>query len=238
MSTAQPARAPISRPASIEVRYLDEAGKPRAMGYRAAGAKDEGDAGGRRGTEGRQGETLELRLRWFGVHHALLLILCIWWDAIFIRTGIPRLILDYGARVAVQGLDPGGPKLVFVLLALLAYSAMCAGVTYYTLAGLLNRTRVVVDGERLTVRHGPVPWSPRRVVDTRTIQRFRVERVTEYRPGSTYDLNAVLAGGSTVRLLRRTTRVHARFAEQVLSDHLGLAESPPSTAKAVSSASS
>ncbi|AKT44005.1 PH domain-containing protein [Chondromyces crocatus] len=207
MSPVPPARTPVAWPAGIEVRYLDAAGRPREEGDGAA-ARDGG---------------VVLRLRWFGLHHVLLLILCIWWDSILVRVQVPALIGEYyGRAVELMG-RPGGLRSLFVLLALLAYGAMCVGVSYYTVAGLLNHTEITATAERLTIRHGPIPWRGRRTIEVRRIRQFRIERVPGPRGGNSYDLHALLVDGPSVGVVHRVSKAHARFLEHVLGSHLDLA---------------
>ena len=50
----------------------------------------------------------------------------------------------------------GTPLIAFLLP--IAHVAVGVGLTYYTLTRLMNRTRIEVSRDELTIRHGPLPW--------------------------------------------------------------------------------
>lgn len=95
---------------------------------------------------------------------------------------------------------------MFALAALLFLAAVGAGVTYVLTAYLVNRTSIRVDGARVSVRHGPLPWFGARDVLRADIDRVFCEKYDRgddeagWEPQMTYNVMLRLKGGATLRL--------------------------------------
>jgi hypothetical protein len=176
------------------------------------------------------GSDLRIRWRWWTPVALFLLFFCVAWDSF--------LVFWYA-----MALGKGGPPGDFQWIAIvfpIAHVAVGVGLTYVTLALLLNRTTVRVSGGRLTVRHGPIPWGGNGAWDAHDIEQLYCA------PGSSglrrmahsarhahhgamgvghYDLCALLRDGTMVRLLRNIAELdHAVFLEQKLEEFLGIAD--------------
>ncbi len=104
--------------------------------------------------------SLRISWRWFTEQHVLLLLCCLCWNGF--------LVLWYGNVRGFRGHVVGWGAVLFPLL----HVAAGVWLTYTTLSGLVNRTKVeLTTSERpgsyrnpsavtgkLAVRHGPIPW--------------------------------------------------------------------------------
>jgi hypothetical protein len=155
---------------------------------------------------------LEVSWRWFSVVHIFLVFFCVVWDSF--------LIFWYSAVISVEG--AAWIMAVFPL----AHVAVGLGLTYFTIAGFLNRTRLCASHEQLSVAHGPLPWFGARVLPAASIgQLYSRELVTQTRSGTqrSYELQAIEKSGRQLRLLRGLGEVEqALWLEQELERFLGL----------------
>jgi hypothetical protein len=104
------------------------------------------------------------------------------------------------------------------------------GLTYGTLAGFLNHTRISAGPARLAIEHGPLPWLGDKVLDpARVEQLYCLERRREHKGtvSYTYDLHARLRDGRGQKLVGGLTSAEqAAFLEQQLEALLGIADQP------------
>jgi hypothetical protein len=108
----------------------------------------------------------------------------------------------------------------------LGHVAVGLGLTYYTLAGFLNRTRIHADRGEVSIRHGPLPWFGNRTIRavdleqlycTRHVSRSRNSRTVTFR------VNAATRGGRKIKLLSGIAEEdQALFIEQELEQHLNI----------------
>ena len=153
--------------------------------------------------------------RWFGPKAFLFVFFTVFWDGV--------------VAVFVAGIIKGAiplPVLAFISLHL----AVGVGVAYYTLALFINRTAVEVDGDRLRVTHGPLPWPGNRDLGTGELQQlWSRERISRSKNGTsvTYEVHAALKSGSVVQLLTGLDAPEqALFVEQQLESRLGIRDAP------------
>ena len=107
-------------------------------------------------------DQLQLVRRWFTPGLFFLLFFCIAWDGF--------LVFWYSMAFGVGGGMPGPGKWLFVLFPI-AHVAVGVGLTYFVIAGFLNRTVVTVTRESIQVRHFPVPWRGNKTVDLNEIDQ-------------------------------------------------------------------
>lgn len=157
------------------------------------------------------GPELTLTRRWYSPKFIFLVVFCAIWNGF--------LVTWYTLVTA------GGAPLVFKLFPLI-HVAVGVGLSYFTLCGFLNKTRIVVSGESLRVRHGPLPWPGSREVPTRELaQLFTVEKISRTKNGESrdYQVQARTRGGGDVKLLTGLPEVEqALFIEQQLEAYLGI----------------
>jgi len=161
------------------------------------------------------GHELRVVRRWFTPAILFLVFFCIAWDSF--------LIFWYGIALTTEA-----PWLMVVFP--VAHVAVGVGLTYYTLATLLNKTQLQVAGGVLSVTHGPVPWKGNVQLAASDIEQvFCTEKLTssESQESRTYRVNAMLVSGRKVELMSDLTEAdQALYIEQILEDHLGIVDRP------------
>jgi hypothetical protein len=114
----------------------------------------------------------------------------------------------------------------------LLFAAVAIVLTYGTLTRWVNRTRIIVDRETVTVRHGPLPWLGNKKLEASTCRQFyrnEVEHRGKGGPTRTYEVCALTRDGRIVKLLdglSGLTSDQAFFIAQQLEEYLGLRGSP------------
>jgi predicted Zn finger-like uncharacterized protein len=162
------------------------------------------------------GSGVRLSYRWFTWVAVLLTVFCVAWDSF--------LIVRYSTAFKAGAPLPTG---IFAI----PLVAVGVGLTYTVLALYLNRTVLVVNDGRLTVRHGPIPWPGRRDVDLSELEQlFCEENMTRGRNGAvsySYTVNCLLKGERRVSLLSSLPdRQKALFVEQLVEGYLGIEDRP------------
>ncbi|MET0398886.1 MAG: hypothetical protein ABW277_18990 [Longimicrobiaceae bacterium] len=135
------------------------------------------------------GGRVTFRHRWFSPKFLFLVFFCVFWDGF--------LVFWYTLAIA------GDAPLVFKLFPLI-HVTVGAVLTYYTIAGFVNTTTVMLDRGHLSVRHGPLPWPGKLDVDTsRFRQLYCEEKVSRGKNGVsyTYDLKAVMSDGERRKIV-------------------------------------
>ncbi|MBI5548477.1 MAG: hypothetical protein HY901_31735 [Deltaproteobacteria bacterium] len=166
-----------------------------------------------------QGSTLSIEWRWFTLAAIFLIFFCCFWDGF--------LVLWYGLSFS------SGEAPAMMLLFPLIHVAIGAGLSWYTLALLINRTRLEVGSGMLRVRHSPLPWPGNRELSATSIEQlYCVEVVHRGKNGTsyTYDLMAVLRTGTKpLKLIGRLEKPEqALFLEQRIESFLGIEDRPVS----------
>jgi len=153
--------------------------------------------------------------RWFSPKVLGLLLFCAVWDGF--------LVVWIAAAFASEAPIP---MLLFSIL----HVAVGAAVTYSTLAGLVNRTRIDIDPMSFSIRHGPLPWRGNRTISTLEIdQLYTMEKVHrgKHGPHYSYQLWAKLKGAPDVKLLSGLEdRDQALYIEHVVEDRMRIADRP------------
>ncbi|MBS2023998.1 MAG: hypothetical protein JST92_16465 [Deltaproteobacteria bacterium] len=156
------------------------------------------------------GAVFTLTRRWYSFGAWFLLFFAAFWNGalvLFISSILsgpaPKPVLLFGSLHIAVGLFVG-------------YAAICM---------FLNRTDVSVDGQRLRVRHHPMPWPGQVELDTADVRQLWVkERISRGKTTSySYQLHARLPNGSSKQVLSGlATPELAFFFEQQLEGRLGL----------------
>jgi len=149
--------------------------------------------------------------RWFTPTLFFMVFFCLFWDGF--------LVFWYG--MAIHGGAVG--MLVFPLL----HVGAGVWITYATLAGFVNRTRIAVADGVLSVRHGPLPWRGNREIPTADLAQLYCQEHVGNKGARTYSLNALLNGGEKVGLVRSMPEPdQALYLEHLLEARLGIADVP------------
>ncbi len=163
-----------------------------------------------------EGGALTIRYRWFGLKFIALALFCLFWDGF--------LVFWYGIAITT-GAD------ITMFLGPLAHVAVGVGLTWYVVAGMVNRTTLTVRDGELQIDHGPIPWPGKKRVPTAEIaQLYFVQHVRRGNKGSTtitYQLHMMQTDGVTRKLATGLDDPeYARFLEHRIEHHLGLQDRP------------
>jgi hypothetical protein len=160
-------------------------------------------------------QSARLVQRWFSFKFIFLALFALFWDGF--------LIFWYGAALLAGA---SWIMLVFPLVHL----AVGIGITYYTIAGFINRTVVEVNRETLSVWFEPLPWFGKRKLSTAGVtQLYCKEKIVRHKNGYSiqYVLYAVTAANTQVKLLGGLDDSNtAIFLEQQLERWLKIEDRP------------
>ena len=153
--------------------------------------------------------------RWFSWKYLALLAFCVFWDGF--------LAFWYANAFKTNG--PLAMKLFPVL-----HEAVGLGLTYITIAGFLNRTKITLNTAEMRIRHYPMPWPGNRILPRQELEQlFCEEKLNSGRNGVSYSysLSAVMSGGKKLKLISGLDKPEdALFLEQKLEGYLGITDRP------------
>jgi hypothetical protein len=153
--------------------------------------------------------------RWFSPAYIFVAIFAVAWDA----------FLVFWYTIAASQDAPLVMMLFPIIHVLVGF-----GISYYALAGFLNKTFVLVGEGKLTIQHAPLPWPGSRVLQAAELtQLYSEERVIRSRNGTQlrYQLNAITSENKKVTLLSNLAAPdQVRFLENKLEEYLGIADVP------------
>jgi hypothetical protein len=160
-------------------------------------------------------DTLNITYRWWSAKYLFLIFFCIAWDSF--------LVFWYSMA------SRGAPWIMIVFP--IGHVAVGIGLTYYTIAGFINRTVMSVGPQWLTVTHGPLPWFGNKRINKMQLSQLYAEelRSQSSRGGTSfsYQLNTVLRDNTKLKLLTGLPSPDvARFIEQTVEDHLHIEDTP------------
>lgn len=169
-------------------------------------------------TEGTDADGFHLRFRWYHPGVWFLLFFCIAWDGF--------LVVWYGSALAMAATDAAGPMFLMFVFPL-AHVAVGVGLTWHTLATLLNTTTFTVGRGRLRVSHGPVPWwggvdEPTSRVSQLYVSLSPVRRNKQH----SYRVHALVDGTARELLSGIPDLANARYLERRLEERLGIDDAP------------
>jgi hypothetical protein len=157
-----------------------------------------------------RGSYIEIIRRWFGPHIIFLTAFVIFWDGF--------LVFWYCMAVKSQSLMP----LIFPLL----HVAVGIGLTYYVIAGYLNKTFIKADYMNISIRHRPVPFFGNKTIKSSDVrQLYSKERISHSRSGTSvsFQVQALTHSGKTVKLLSGLeTSEQALYIEQQIERFLNI----------------
>jgi hypothetical protein len=160
-----------------------------------------------------QAGMLRLEHRWFRPSLFFYLLFCIVWN-----TFLVLWYMQAGGKVKIEA--------IFTI----AHVAAGVGLTYWTIAGFVNRTIIGASAHYLTIRHQPLPWPGKQHVAVRDLQQlFCQEHASNLRNDTSvsYSLNAVLQSGRKLVLVKRLPEADlALYLEHALEKHLGITNRP------------
>lgn len=160
-----------------------------------------------------EGADLVITRRWLSWKHLVMLVFCVFWDGL--------LVFWY-----TMAFTKGGPLLMKLFPVL--HVGVGVFLTYSTLAGFLNRTRITLNTLELRIRHYPLPWPGNKVVQRQEIEQLFCEKImhsTRNGISYTYNLQAVKASGGSLKLVTGMDKPEdALFLEQKIEGFLGITD--------------
>lgn len=162
---------------------------------------------------------IEIVRKWFAKKFLFLTPFAIFWDAL--------LIFWYGRLT----MDSPPMAILFPLI----HVGVGVWLTYYVLAGWLNRTHVYVGQGLLGVRHTPLPWPGKMNIETTDIRQLYAKEVTKIhrQPNSVtttstiYEVRAVTRSGRNIKIISELeTQEQAIFVEQQIEKYLRIEDLP------------
>ncbi len=137
----------------------------------------------------------------------------------------------FGASVALWPARFFATEVAYPVL----HACLAVPFLYWCVVNLVNRTRIVLDGATLTLRHGPLPAGRGQDLDLARIGRFLVQRLdTPSKNGgmySSYSLSAEVDGVPVDLVGGLQERDEADYLAQVIEEHLGLTNAAPASPK-------
>jgi hypothetical protein len=153
-----------------------------------------------------------LERSWFQASLFFMVIFCSVWDS----------VLVFWYSVALRGHAPW-----IMVVFPLGHLAVGIGLTYATLCGFVNRTRIAVEGGQLVIRHGPLPWKGNRALEANDLDQLFCEENVSSKGARTYSLSARTKSGEKVVLLKSLPEAdQALYIEQLFEDRLGIVDVP------------
>ena len=161
-----------------------------------------------------KGEGMEIRYRWFGAGTITLLVFALAWNA---------FIIGFAFVIIAEGTPP--QILQFVLFSLL-FVAIGLGSLYAAIAYLRNSTFIHINGDEISVRHGPVYWGKPVAYDPAAISEVRLqERVfwkNQAKKRYVYKILLKMQGGAEKIFLRLEEPGDAKRLGETLADYTGV----------------
>lgn len=126
---------------------------------------------------------LTITWRWYSPKYFVTALICLIWFCL--------LAVVYGVAITDRN--------TFVLVLGALHVALGALMAYGTLGGFLNTTTIRIDGNRLSVRHRPLPWPGNVDYPIAQVRQLYCQQTINRRRSGTYysyDLRALLHDGT------------------------------------------
>jgi len=112
----------------------------------------------------------------------------------------------------------------------LIHVAVGIGLTYYVVAGWLNRTHILIGQGKIAVRHRPVPWIGEKTLEAADLrQLYAKDKVSHSRNDTsvTYEVRAVTRSGRNIELVSGLeSSEQAVYIEQEIEKYLNIEDIP------------
>ncbi len=157
--------------------------------------------------------------RWFHSKYIFFTFFTIVWDGFLIFLYVTRI------RSLLSG-DLGAIEIL-----LFSFFHLVAGIvlTYYTLAGYLNKTIIDVDFDSLTIKNGPLPSPGNKIIPSRTLRQLyvKVDGYYHSRDVMTYGVHAIMDDQRDIELVGwLDAREQALYIEQEIEKALHIEDKP------------
>ncbi|QQE10754.1 hypothetical protein JD969_14775 [Planctomycetota bacterium] len=154
----------------------------------------------------------QITRKWYSHAVFAMLVFVIFWDGF--------LVVWYSMAFS----DADSPLMVKLFSIVLV--AIGLSLTYAVICSFINKTVIRLDTQKLTVKHGPIPWFGNRKISALNIRQLYVKEKVHRGSDSTtysYNLNVITNDDRDIKLLSRIDDPEqARAIEQVLEKQLGI----------------
>lgn len=158
------------------------------------------------------GQGTTISWRWFRAYHVFLVFFCLMWNGFLFSWYF--VALTHETPLAVK---------LFPLL----HTGAGVFITYMTVAGFVNRTRIDVSRDELRIQHGPLPWAGNRTLSGRELSQLYGQEVRGSKGSVSYSLFALDKQRRQVKLLSGLDgKDQVLYLEQALEQRLGIEDSP------------
>ena len=154
----------------------------------------------------KRGTDLTITWSWFNWGLLFLAFFCTLWDGF--------LVFWYMTALSAK------PIVWIALVFPLGHMAVGIGLTYFTLAGFLNKTSIRVTRGRVSVSHGPLPWPGALSIPVSEIEQFFVTEKVGSKGSRSYNLCMLDKNNVRKEFLKLNSEDLAGFIEQALEKHL------------------
>lgn len=156
---------------------------------------------------------LVIRRSWRGPHLWFLLLFCIIWDGF--------LVFWYSAAFG----DPNAP--LIMKLFPIGHVAVGVGLTYYVIAGFVNKTDIRINPVKVSVKSYPMKWFGNKEVGIDDIkQLYTTEKISNNSNNGTsvsYTVNIVTGMGKKLKLVSGLqNKEQGIFIEKKIEEVLGI----------------
>ncbi|MBN1935440.1 MAG: hypothetical protein JW934_12300 [Anaerolineae bacterium] len=161
------------------------------------------------------GDSFAITRRWFSLSTIFLTVFAVFWDG---------FLACFYIMLATPNTNPS------VFLFPLIHVAIGVGLTYYALAGYINKTHIYVDHSTISIRHAPLPSFGNKTIDASDIKQVYVKRhVSHSRRGTsvTFQVCALTHSEKNLKLLSGlSSDEQALFVEQEIEKFLRIENVP------------
>ncbi|MCH6256196.1 hypothetical protein MLD52_06525 [Puniceicoccaceae bacterium K14] len=161
---------------------------------------------------------LVIRRKWFGPQFIFLTVFCVLWDGF--------LVFWYSVALST----PDAP--LMMKLFPIGHIAVGLGLTYYVIAGYLNKTDISLDPSFLEVKHYPVKWFGNKRIDIGDIKQVYTEEiVTRTKNGTriSYVVKVIQSNDKAQKLVSGlSSKDQGIFIESKIENILGIKNVPVS----------
>lgn len=169
-------------------------------------------------------QSLDIVRKWARGPAFFLLFFSGFWNSIVL---VFVVAAAFGDMKDKSGNDPG----CFIWIFLTPFILVGLVTAYIALALLLNKTTIRVEGNELTVSHGPMRWPGAKTLDASRIDQLYCTEYVAYtqnrRPVYRLMVQALMLDGSRVDLIKGVEDAgQALYLEQILERHLGIQDRP------------
>lgn len=157
---------------------------------------------------------LEITRRWFSLKIVFFTVFTLFWDGFMVVWFTIALSQGAWAMAAFGSM----------------HGLVGLGLTYYVLAGYLNRTIITVNRSLLTITHAPLPWPGQKTLNPKDITQLYCKEQMHRNKSSvsyTYEVHGILRDNTHIKLVTGLDNSEQAFyLEQEIERFLAIEDQP------------